>query len=930
MKDYIRENRKSLYLIGMFFVLGALFRFTAVYPVSCRGDSLKNVIQIGQIMRDSYYPMFFSGQAWMGISGSYILLLLIKIFGCNDFVFAFFGFLNSILWYFLAILLGHRFFGIKTAVLLAFFGIVPTMKIMHWVPAARPDYQVAFLMVPVVLMSAHFVLTKIKHKQNLKKGFFFLGFFTGFAFWTNMGTGPAGIASLVCVFLYDWRKFFKNLPFYVLGGVLGFSPVIYYNLTEEFIFFRQTSTFENISNLGMVMKLFFKNAFPFFFGVDINQTHSVFYTLVSYVFYGWFFLVYILGFAKFIKAFKEKKYIGHGVLLFSYLGLHMFIASASNFGSRYANLNYPTAYLTVLHGVIFAIPAFVIAECKNKIKKTVLVIPVIFYLANNIYVNIETYNRFFSTVKNKGFSEVRHYPDTTDELLVWAKENNLKYGYGIGADAERMNLYGFGEIFVADFYQEKYLSYSLQADSSFKLFWTSPPFDNLKHLGCTYLSENLAGIEVAYKFSKDTWYKKRHIPTSIRVSENRLEENFLTDRSISTGWSLPADKKVGVIEIEFDEEIRLSELVIFPAENFSLGTKLKIEISKDKEKWETISVINKPAAIFYSVFHPFLKIVKPRMEIVLGENKAKYYRIVCENASKEFRRNPFFKEIYFYTYLQKEKEVSYRESVSNVIRFVLEKGKGKVIAGDHFFESFFAKQGFKTEFISNRFINNTGIKNPHINESISVDLENSLVVLSSGNIEASKEFLKENGVSFKENKFGVFSVLEILEHKKNQRLSKLYFTGIDFVELFSEENKSVLKYPQLKNLFPSVVYVEYNFAEEFLLTEYVVNKLNKRQVEILFGVNAFSEKEKRAYLFVHLCDKDNNVVAQGDMELRDQLGPFYKWGKEKHILKTMINIPVELKGDFVIKIGIWYPEEGRRVELKSTGQDIITLSKINF
>lgn len=928
MKNYFLTNKRAFLLIGAFFIIGSLFRIINVYPVSCWSDSLKNVLQVGQILRDNYTPIFFSGQAWMGISGSYVFALYMKVFGCNDLSIAFFGYLNSLLWYVLAIFLCFRFFGLRAAILLAFMWMIPSPTVMRWVPTMRPDYQVAFLVVPVLLVTARWVIVRYKAQKNIAAPLFCLGVITGFAFWTNMGTGPAGMSAIAVVFLYTFKKFIKKIYFYVLGGIIGFFPVIYYNITTDLIFFKQASTFDNLHRLGSVFKAFFNNAFPYFFGISFQLSHSLMYKIMAYTFLGWVVVVYIWGGLKLLKGFKEKKDVSSLALLFVYLCLHMFIASASNFGDRYSHIYYPTAYLTVLHGVIYAVPAMVVDTCKNKYIRALLFLPILFFALNNVYVNKEYCERFYNAIKNNGLSKGNSYPIRESEFFKMSKEHDFKYGYGIGAEADLANLYTFGEVFTADFYQERYLPYALKADSSFNLFWSNPPFASLKQIDCSYSTKNTGGKVVAYGFSKDIYYKKRQEPMSVTVSDNKLQQNFLTDKNMSTYWSLSSyDVKTGSIEIIFPQAILLSEIVFFPTKHYTFGHNFKVEASVDGKRWETVYSDNRISAFFFSVFHPFLKIVKPRAEIVLKHRKrAKYYRIVFDKRGT--RDDVSFNEIYFYTHLKKESDSQYRESISEVIDFVAKKNKSNVVVADHFFESFFKSNGFETEFLSNRFVTSTGIENPHLEKIQPIYFDKpKTVILSSGDIIKAKNMLSLYDIKYTEKKFGIFSVLDTEPTKNN---AMLYFTGLDFIDLAGRGGKNDLKYPNLKNIFKLVKHQNYNFGDAFLVTDHVINDLSKTQTEIFFEVESLGGKQIPAYLFVHLYDIEGKLVTQGDVEISDMSGSFVNWEKgQKHIIRSMLTMPDKLQGSFLVKIGIWYPQEGKRLKEKTKDTDIVEIAKIN-
>ena len=118
-------------LLTFLLVLGALYRLTAAYPIALeRFAPASSALQAMHIL-DGWRPIFYSGQAWMGPAGAYVLAGMFKLFGASTLTLGAFSWAVSVLFLLATVLLAHRLFGIDNALVTAALFVVPIDYLMQ-------------------------------------------------------------------------------------------------------------------------------------------------------------------------------------------------------------------------------------------------------------------------------------------------------------------------------------------------------------------------------------------------------------------------------------------------------------------------------------------------------------------------------------------------------------------------------------------------------------------------------------------------------------------------------------------------------------------------------------------------------------------------------------------------------------------------------
>ncbi|MBN2144514.1 MAG: glycosyltransferase family 39 protein, partial [Candidatus Aureabacteria bacterium] len=454
----------------IFLLIGLVYRFSAVYPSSPTRFAPASCALQSCWIYEGDRPIFYSGQAWMGPAGNYLIAIMYKIFGISSLTLSLFAWLMSALYYLLTVFLAFRLFGKGTALCTALLFMIPNVRLMYLAGQPRSHYELCFVLTPLVFLMTLSLLDRFRDGKTVLLYSLLLGFLSGFAFWNNMSIGPAIAVCVLVLWIRLKRQFFKPwLLLYICGGLIGFSPVIYYNLTTEMVLTGQANV-NNAMNFFSVLKAFITNALPYFWEIQFRKMSNPVLVYVSIAFLVWIGILYLIVFIEGVKkAWKKEDWLGYGVL-FGYLMGHLLITSVSSYGKRFAEGSNPISYIINLYTVAFTIPA-VIASYKWKVwKKLILLFPFCFYLVNNSVHTFHYPKLFYSTLKEKGWSSVTRYPDPDNPLLGFFSKHDLKAGYigrslHAGSGSIRgmnflFNLECFGKISFADFSSERYLPYA--------------------------------------------------------------------------------------------------------------------------------------------------------------------------------------------------------------------------------------------------------------------------------------------------------------------------------------------------------------------------------------------------------------------------------------------------------------------------------------
>jgi len=790
--QFMKKNIVILMLVGC---VGVLYRFLTIYPSSLFTETIDPVfiaLQAFDILNGEL-PIFFPGQDYMGSIGVYFIAILYKILGVTTFTLSFSAWFWISIWYILMIIMTFIYFGFSTALIFSISWLIPTKLLVYWGTQARPDYQICFVLIPLIFILTYRIILKHLNGNKISWSIFFLGLCCGLGFWTNIAIGPAVVISFLFLIFQFKKSFFKLILFrYTLGWLIGYFPVLYFKITNPSSLSLSWNpvSLKNLHNLPTTLKAFFLNALPSFLGLSLSDKTPLIEKTFTAFFVIYLILAALLMIYKLLIIDKQSKKSIPFAITISYLFLHVGLLSITDFGARFHhphNLGC-TGYLTPIYGFILVLCAVFITSFKNRFLRILLALPLIFYIYNNYKETKKYPKNFYKTFKNKYFADISSFPVPEDNFLKFCKTHDLKRGY-IGKYLDQpLNLSYLGKISLTNFYKERRILSALKSDATKNLFWISHNNnlqENFKMLNLNFKEKNILGRTLFYDFKQEMLNERLIDDVIISASKNTEELFFLFDRVINTDWTLSPDKiENDHVTFKFNKKINLSKIVIIPTNHASIPKQFSIQACNDGKSWKTILNVTNGESFFWSVYHPFWKVVKPRMEVVIPANKEfNFFRILING--KNQKRLISIREIYLYSKKASTKDAKdYNNDLNNLCQRILKKYKGFQIIADHWFESYFKILKFDVEFISNQCqVTGYGRNNPHWKNIIPINFHKSLIIISSkSNSFKIDSTLKNNNIFFTHEKFNFHDLFIINKEKTSHNL---YWNGIDINDILT-------------------------------------------------------------------------------------------------------------------------------------------------
>jgi len=916
------KPRTKATLLALLLLLGVCYRLFAAYPIKLgRFAPASSALQAMHIMNGER-PIFYSGQAWMGPAGAYLLAGLFKLFGASSLTLGGFSWIMSVLFLLGTVLLAYRLFGIDNALVVAGLFLVPIDWVMYLAGQPRAHYTIIFVLVPIVFLATLALLRRHRDGRPLLLMAFLLGLLCGFAFWTNMSIGPAiGVSVLLLLWQLRGSFFTRVLPGWSAGWVLGFSPVIWYNLTHQAILVDQVNA-RNTRQLGRILWAFVTNAWPKFWGFGLKTAetpllHGVFVLLLV-----WISFLYVWALVQGFRKWRRGEDVLGYQLVFGYFFFHLAITAVSSYGRRFTE-GTPLSYVVTLYTVAFAIPALVLQSGLSRRVKVLALLPFGLFIANNLAANIVYPRKFVTTVREQGFSRVMQYPNEGNPFVPYLRERGLAAGYlgrFQGADSAKnqnfpLNLECFGVGTFSDPSSERYVESALAADAARKIFWVNADPNQLRLLGATSRTTPIQQWEVHDDFRKEL----REL-TAVRgrltgASYNRPHGLFAADGNYDTFWDAPADARAVVLDFAFERSERLRELVIFAADVQRSPTRVTLEVSGDGVSWRQVYEASGAEPVFWSVWHPFVKKVKPRMELVLPEGcDARFCRLRFDASGK--RAGLAIREILFLGDGPVIEPGAWEREIDDIVQAVREQGKGATVVGDHWFVDYFRHQGFATDYISNETISNTGELSPNLLSPVALDFSRpQAMIVPRVFLDRVEGLLRSRGVSFSETAFRYHGLLRIETAKVDP---PLFWNGLELNDLEPRVGKRMaFPFRPLREYAPGAAATSLRFGKEFEVTGVAATyDRAARRVDLAFEIVPLRETGRDWWVFLHVLDQQGKIVSQADFRLEQAGLATSCWLPGRRVvLERAVALPAGSKGKVSVAAGVYDPRWHKRLSL---------------
>ncbi|HWR98122.1 MAG TPA: glycosyltransferase family 39 protein [Candidatus Methanoperedens sp.] len=750
--------RAKSWLLALLLLLGAAYRLLAAYPLVLeRFAPASSSLQAMHILAGER-PIFYAGQAWMGPAGAYLIAGMFKLFGASTLTLGAFSWLMSVLFLLGSVLLAHRLFGLDNALVTAALFLVPVDYLMNLAGQPRAHYTICFVLVPAYFLATLALLRRQRDGRPLRLAAFLLGLLGGFSFWTNMAIGPAVGISLALLLWHLRLVFFTRvLAPWVGGWLLGFSPVIWYNLTNQAILANQVNA-DNTQRLGRVLKAFVTNAWPRFWGVDFTRTESRALNALLVALLVWIAVLFFWALAQGWRRWRRQEDTVGYQLVFGYFALHLAVTAGSSYGSRFET-GTPLSYVGMLYAVAFSIPGLVLQSGVSRRAKALALLPLGLFVADNLVANAFFTKRFFATVRQQGLAQVTRYPNEANPFVRLCRERGLAAGYagrafkGDSAKHQNflLNLEAFGVATFADPAAERYVESALAADSARKIFWVGADQSSLRMIGASWKDEPVQKWVFSDGFAKELREATVIAAHPAGAEPGRAGAAAVTDGGYDTVWSgLPQEGSDEVLEFAFAGPQRLREVVLFPKGVVLSPRTVFVDVSDDGATWRPAGQAVDALPMFWSVWHPFLKAVKPRLEIALAPGEpARFCRLRFVGSWDP--GGVGIREVLFLGDGPVIDPAEWEREIEDVLRTVREQGRNAVVVGDHWFVDFFRREGFATDFISNQSVNDAGKLNPNLVAPVPVDFTRpQVLIVGKAFVPSIEGLLRRRGVAFSE------------------------------------------------------------------------------------------------------------------------------------------------------------------------------------
>lgn len=714
-------RRPGLVLAALFVAIIAI-RLISVYPPTLRHDPATEALQACRIL-DGERPLFWPGQAWMGTAGMYVEALLFHLFGKNTLVMSLYAWVMAGAWIFLSLLLALRFFGRTVAVITALIWLVPTKTLMYWSSQARPNHQFFYISTPAILLMTHDIVVRYREGKSVTGRMLFLGFFCGFSFWSNMAIGPGLVVTFAVLMLHLRREFWTRQAWvYAPAWLLGFLPVLYYNLTTD-VALAETGRFPGLSAIAKAVRDLFTNVLPIFWGFEPAKPPWTLWQALQILFQIWTLLLLGLYAVTVYRKWRRREDLLVDQLVLGLLAFHIFVPTVTQYSKSFATPGNPILYITNLYSLAFTILAVGLARFSG-VKRLLLALPLLIYFGNNVSNTLLYPRNFFTALREQGPGAIEHFPNPEHPLVRALVEKGLSRGYS-ESTGPWLSLAGLHLVVFARPAADRVVDYALAVDGAKHIFWV--PQAGLPEPFSMVGSRFETGPGFYYGFEKDPQQETLLEQYTVRAGLALTEIPAVSDRRLDTLWGLPALREQTTVVFEFPAPERIGKITLLPESHKTIPPHLTLQRSLDGQAWTTVAEWTDADVFFWSVRHPFQKMVKPRCEMVIPEPEpARFLRIVIHPQRGSFS----LREAYLYhTAPPTAPAVTVDDEVAALEKALAPVRKTHRIVGDHYFMAHFKLAGFDVEFISNRIVNNHGKVNPSLDPLRELDFSRPLALI---------------------------------------------------------------------------------------------------------------------------------------------------------------------------------------------------------
>src|SRR5215469_3033570 len=296
--------RRHAFFIGLF-VLVAAARFAVLFASQTHVHSDEAIIGLmaKHILEGRHYPFYMYGQPYNAGAAweAYVASIAFAAFGVGVVPLKGCIVVLSLLSLFLFYRMGCALYDRRTAVF-ATVAFALTPSLLKWHFQVR-GYSWYFLSIPVLtLLFAAIESTSVPKRSTL----LLFGLASGLSIWCLELVVPL-VAALWLLLILRRRISFSSAPAALIGFLLGYAPVIVFNLTHRFsnwryvVLERPGGGFSGLFELSSWRRIFL-DEMPKFFGTDTVLWYYGEKPAVGYVFYAIALIALCVGIWPFVKS----------------------------------------------------------------------------------------------------------------------------------------------------------------------------------------------------------------------------------------------------------------------------------------------------------------------------------------------------------------------------------------------------------------------------------------------------------------------------------------------------------------------------------------------------------------------------------------------------------------------------------------------------
>ncbi|MBI5199795.1 MAG: discoidin domain-containing protein [Nitrospirae bacterium] len=666
--DFISSNRllTALFIAGIFFRLAFFLHAYRVLPVST-DEALPGLM--AKHILDGEFPVVYWGQSYMGTVESFFQAVFIYLFGTIPFSVRVYPLLVGILFIFVTYRVANEMYGRGVALISLTLVSIPTVYLSICTSLVPPDNYLAIVLIgSSALLLLHRTTYKPISEDMRLRYHVLMGLLSGIGFWIHLLY--IDYIGLILLFFFIQDKlilFRKRFWIFVLSFIIGFFPLILYNITHNF------DTFTVAKGIGigraiLNLTMLFKDVIPQLLGIKIPLYGDNWNTLSLPKYWGLILgAVYVAAFLYIIIT-RWKNILGFITLSLKRIGptemlLSFVIISIIIFiRSERAN-NWAVRYILPVFSVV---PILLSAAIYDIWKRYKVIAGVMFalILIIQLYGNARVYMAWgVPEIVDKALD----LPDDRP-LIAFLESKGINKAYAHYWIADRLT-YETGEnIICARPYDERFGGrykprytdiVDMSKDVAFIFHPTlGIPYDlfeeNLRVIGGSYKKETIGPYTVFYEFVSPKIGEPLSPEGWVAESNYRQEDvRNAFDRDISSRWATKSPQRPGAYFIlDMGRNQRVSGI------SMALGRFLSdfprgviVETSMDKVFWkEVVKLPRNVGSLAWKNGHPLFEMENGRTEIIFEPVEARYIKITQTSYA-----NPFdwsIAELYVYEAIQ--------------------------------------------------------------------------------------------------------------------------------------------------------------------------------------------------------------------------------------------------------------------------------------